>query len=209
MPANPCAASSSSRARNRARMAGWVIASSRLRRSGAAKTIAPSFFRSSVPLAFRTPGPTSATIVACAGCTGSTTSRARTSASMISAPNRRRTSDTVLFPVAMPPVSPTSRNFRASFTGLASPAAAARTTHRLDSHLRPVAARLHVDYDGDLERERGGHDLPGERLDRADLRGRRLAEELVVHLQEHPGAQSARRQRRLHADHRDLDHVAG
>ena len=45
-----------------------------------------------------------------AGSPGSTTSRASTSASMITHPSSRSIADTVLFPVAIPPVSPTSKN---------------------------------------------------------------------------------------------------
>ena len=52
---------------NSARIAGWVIASSRRRRSGLAKTIAPSFLRSSAPPALTTSCPNSATISLRAG----------------------------------------------------------------------------------------------------------------------------------------------
>src|SRR6266446_4935972 len=79
---------------------------------GAAKTIAPSFWRSSSPSGRRIPRPNVATISSYAGSPGTTTSRASTSASMITDPSRRKTSATVDLPVAMPPVSPTRRNLR-------------------------------------------------------------------------------------------------
>ena len=62
---------------------------------------------------------------------------------------------------------------------------------------------------GHVERQRRLHDLAGQRHDRLHLVRRRLEEQLVVHLQQHAALQAALAQRRLHAHHGDLDHVAG
>src|SRR5688572_27962712 len=156
-------------------MAGCVIASSFLRRSGSAKTMSPTFLRSSVPSGSST-SPNSRTISASAGSPGATTSRASTSASMMTPPRRRKISDTVLLPVAMPPVRPTRRK-RGS---LSVPS----------SYLGPVGAGLYVDDDGHRQRQRLFHDVARERLQHVHLLGRRLEEQLVVHLQQHAGAQA-------------------
>src|SRR5262245_54699164 len=110
-----------------------------------------------------------------AGSPGATTSRARTSASMIAHPSSRSIADTVLLPVAMPPVSPTSKKGRREPSG--TPAvieerpgrpgarralAGLGSARSPPSHSGPIVARLDVDHHGDIERKSRGHDVGGQ-----------------------------------------------
>src|SRR4051812_21916545 len=91
----------------RAATSGWTIALSALRRSSSAKTIAPSFGRSSEPSGASTSAPTSATTAASPSVPGSTTSRAIRSASTRTAPYEASSRATSLLPAPIPPVRPT------------------------------------------------------------------------------------------------------
>src|SRR5512137_2982827 len=91
-----------------ARMAGWVMASSRRRAASSPKTRLPRALRSSRPSWPTTPGKAAA-MAASAGVPGSTTWRASRSASMTGQPSARSAAAKVDLPVAMPPVSPTRR----------------------------------------------------------------------------------------------------
>src|SRR4051794_1705417 len=102
-PAGAAASISSARLLTR----GCTIASSAARRAGSANTRAPSRPRSSAPSGPIIFGPNSATTASNPEVPGATTSRARASASTTTAPSERSSAETVLFPEATPPVSPT------------------------------------------------------------------------------------------------------
>src|SRR4051812_2131031 len=102
----PSGASASSR-RISSKTRGWMIPSSRRRASSSPNTRRATACRSIAPSSVRTPGPNSATTSASPGVPGATTSRASRSASITTAPSSRRIPETVLFPDAIPPVSPT------------------------------------------------------------------------------------------------------
>src|SRR5437660_9961624 len=71
----------------------------------------------------------------------------------------------------------------------------------------PGPTKADGDVERDVERVGSAH-LPADQiLDRLALPHRHLENELVVHLQEQPGAQAAVAQPTLHAEHRDLDDV--
>lgn len=90
------------------RTAGCTIPFSTLRWRSSEKTIEPSFWRSSEPSGRRISCPKWLTIFCKAGVPGNTTLRASTSASIIEILWARRRVDTVDFPVAIPPVKPTT-----------------------------------------------------------------------------------------------------
>src|SRR5512142_777407 len=90
-------------------MAGWVMASSRRRSAGSAKTRAPIQRRSSVPSGWSARGPNASTTRARVGEPGATTARARASASTTGAPRAASRAEKVLFPEAIPPVRPMRR----------------------------------------------------------------------------------------------------
>src|SRR5215475_12560292 len=122
-----------------------------------------------------------------------TTSRARTSASRTRAPRWANMRLTVLLPVAMLPVRPTRRKRLT---------VAPRSNA---SRLRPVRARLDVDLERDIERHGGFHHLPRQGFEARHLALRGFEEQLVVHLQEHPGLEATLVERLGHAHHGDLD----
>src|SRR5262245_30015819 len=96
---------------------------------------------------------------------------------MMTQPRSRSMAETVLLPVAIPPVRPTRRYRRGD--GVTSAPGPRR------SHLGPVGTRLDVDDDRHGERQRALHDLPGEDLHDRHLLGRSLEQELVVDLKQH------------------------
>jgi len=106
--------------------------------------------------------------------TASTTSRASRSASMISAPSARNVLETVLLPVAIPPVRPTRETgarARGRSAGRSEAPGGARKRPGGGSEAprfhacRPVHAGLDVDDDGDAQGQRVGHDVARERLE--------------------------------------------
>src|SRR5262245_59981440 len=103
---------SSSRSAMTLKISGWVISFSRASLDLSANTMLPSACRSMVPSGKSTSGPKCSRILHQAWVPGMTTSRAIRSASMISAPRSASIADTVLFPEAIPPVSPTSSTRR-------------------------------------------------------------------------------------------------
>src|SRR5438874_34420 len=87
--------------------AGCTMLLSAVRASSSRNTMAAKAGRSRVPSAATTPLPNRSTIASYAGVPGSTTSRASTSASRITAPRASSMRDTVDFPDPIPPVRPT------------------------------------------------------------------------------------------------------
>ena len=105
----------SSSATMRSKTSGCTIASRRLRAPSSLNTSRPMAGRSSSPSGPSSSGPNSLMTAARPGVPFATTSRARASASMMTAPCSARAAETVLFPDATPPVSPTRIVMRGSF----------------------------------------------------------------------------------------------
>mmetsp|Transcript_15569 Transcript_15569/g.41901 ORF Transcript_15569/g.41901 Transcript_15569/m.41901 type:complete len:214 (-) Transcript_15569:3-644(-) len=87
---------------------GCIMRFSFLRAAGSAKTTLPSAARSSEPSGKNKSGPNVRRTSHSAGLCGAATSRAIASASMTGICNDRSTRDALLFPVAIPPVSPST-----------------------------------------------------------------------------------------------------
>ena len=98
---------------------------------GSENTRAAMPLRSSSASGPRTPGPNSCTMAARAGEPARTASRASRSASMTGAPRARSASANVLFPLAMPPVSPTRRIGSALLSGGRNPGGGGRALLRI------------------------------------------------------------------------------
>lgn len=90
------------------RTAGCTIPFSILRFLASLKIMSPSFFRSSVPSGERMSGPNWPIMARRPEVPGATTSRARTSASTTGIECSFKSLETVDFPEAIPPVSPTT-----------------------------------------------------------------------------------------------------
>ena len=96
---------------------GWVMRLRSARAAGSANTRAPSALRSSAPSAVRIVGPNRTTSSPSAGWPRATTSRASRSASTIAAPRSRKRAATVLLPLPMPPVRPTTLTTAVAYHG--------------------------------------------------------------------------------------------